>query len=195
MPQKFFARLGGLPPAVLDVCEPRPDLFTRTQDFWMRQPNIMGIRQQNKPKSAPNKNHMKLLKLYLLIALSALQRTLTAFFIIFTLVFSYFEINERAGFMSGFALLVASSLFFWAGSGLRASVMGGQRIAGSVWAILFCALAYWLVNRVPINAATNVLSMKPLTWGIAGFVIGCLASSRRHLASISGDSPQPITPP
>lgn len=121
---------------------------------------------------------MDLIKQFANIAFVTAQRILTSLFVIFTLIFSYGELMGGGGWVVAGTFLIASGLFWWAGSGLHGAFLGGQRMSGIFFATLFCGVAYWLVGTLPSNFFH--IFMGPLSWGICGFVFGWLSTSKSH---------------
>lgn len=125
---------------------------------------------------------MNTAKALALIAFISLQRILTAFFFTFTLLFTYFELTLGRGWVSAGCFVIASGLFWCAGTGLHGAWLGGQRLSGLFFAVIFCGIAYALMGTLQGSSPTAVLSMMPLSWGISGFVVAWFATSKRHIA-------------
>jgi hypothetical protein len=137
---------------------------------------------------------MNPIKKYILIALNALQGSLTAYYFIFTLLFSYIELVDT-NWVTGGTFLIASSLFWWSGSGLRGALLGGQFKSGLLLTTIFCGIAYWLIGTLPSKSATAVFSIQPLNWGIIGFILAGLATSKRHIEVVkpaTSAAPMPL---
>lgn len=128
-------------------------------------------------------NYMDLIKLYAEIAFTTAQRAFTLLFVLFTLTFSYGELTGSGGWVVAGTFLIENGLFWWAGSGLHSAFLGGQRIGGIFFATLFCGVAYWLIGTLPNN--NSVIFMSTLSWGVCGFILGWLSTSKHHIEAVT----------
>lgn len=126
---------------------------------------------------------MDLFKIYAEIAYTTAQRLFTVIFVLFTLTFAYSDLTGRGGWVVAGTFLIANGLFWWAGSGSHGAFLGGQRIGGIFFATLFCGVAYWLIGTLPSNHST--LFMDSLSWGVCGFILGWLSTSKRHIEAVT----------
>jgi hypothetical protein len=83
----------------------------------------------------------------------------------------------------GIAGIVGPNLCWFAASGLKGCLMAGdssQKISGLVAAILTVALGLGIVYHSGCRIELSGHHFTGVSWSVAGFIIGWLATSRRH---------------
>ena len=87
----------------------------------------------------------------------------------------------NAGWFVGMAGIAAPLLACWAGSGLRGSLIAGdrsQKIFGAVMAVIFLGIAHWLTATAAYRVGLFGVSIGGGLWYLLGAVVGFLATSR-----------------
>ena len=91
---------------------------------------------------------------------------------------------SNAGLGPGLSALATSALSFFAGGGLRGSLYGtkGQKIAGSLTALVCMSIAYYIGAGFSVRLYDHLLT--GTQWGWIGFFI-CLIFTPRSMTYIS----------
>ena len=88
-----------------------------------------------------------------------------------------------AGLVAGLSLLGASVLAWWAGSGLKGSLLvgdPGQKVAGFLMAAIFLVIAHFLSFSLSINLSFIDAEIGGGFWYLAGALVGYFTTDRRH---------------
>jgi hypothetical protein len=90
----------------------------------------------------------------------------------------------NAGWFIGVAGIAAPLLATWAGSGLRGSMISGERsqkMFGVVMAVIFMGIAHWLVATTDYRVGLFGVSIGGGVWYVLGAIFGFLATSSKHI--------------
>ncbi len=88
--------------------------------------------------------------------------------------------NNAGGFVA-FSLIAASMLAWWAGSGLRGSLIAGnatQKIAGIVMTVIFLGGAHWLATSSGFRVILWGNSIGGGLWYLIGALVGFFATNK-----------------
>lgn len=84
----------------------------------------------------------------------------------------------------GLGLLVTSKLCWWAGSGLRGSIIDGgknQIIGGVAMTVLFLLIALTVAHYTGFRVKIFDMIIDGKIWGVVGFAIGYLVVRRKDV--------------
>lgn len=88
----------------------------------------------------------------------------------------------NVGWMVGSGIFFASTLGWWAGSGLKGSLLVGdksQKIGGLISATILLILAHFTASYTAFSVGLGSVEIGGGAWYIIGFVIGFLATTKK----------------
>jgi hypothetical protein len=101
-------------------------------------------------------------------------------YVIVSFVAGYGAYINAGGFVS-FSLISTSMLAWWAGSGLRGSLIAGkstEKIAGFVMAAIFLGIGHWLAASSGFRVVLWENSIGGGIWNLIGAFIGFIATTK-----------------
>jgi len=88
----------------------------------------------------------------------------------------------NVGWMLGGGIFLASTLGWWAGSGLKGSILVGdksQKIGGLITATVFLVMAHFIARYTAFSVGIGSIEIGGGIWYITGFIIGFFATTKK----------------